>query len=143
MREVERITPVLEQAIDAVLRVADRETVSISAVLALLRQSAPNLVASDTELVEAILEVAIAMRLSVLSDDNPLVLPSGPGQKRTGRSDTQRQQRRGSTQGTPQMDQERPSVGRRSERLRRHDSDDMEAEEARKGIPRYCRGGGN
>ncbi|TIT20195.1 MAG: hypothetical protein E5W81_08980 [Mesorhizobium sp.] len=65
MTNVQRVTPVLEQAIAALLNRAEYgDTVSIKAALKEIRQAAPYLVASDEELTEAVVEVSAAMGLS-------------------------------------------------------------------------------
>ncbi|MER8367687.1 hypothetical protein [Mesorhizobium sp. M0306] len=65
MSNVQRVTPVLEQAIAALLNRAEYgNTVSIKAALKEIRQAAPYLVASDEELTEAVVEVSAAMGLS-------------------------------------------------------------------------------
>ncbi|MER8387740.1 hypothetical protein NKJ46_14680 [Mesorhizobium sp. M0166] len=69
MSKVQRVSPVVEQAIAAVLNREDRgDTISITATLNAARQAAPHLVASDEELTEAIVEAATALGLSVAFD---------------------------------------------------------------------------
>ncbi|MET3579868.1 hypothetical protein ABID19_002899 [Mesorhizobium robiniae] len=69
MSVVKRVGPVLDQAIAAILNRADHgDTVSIKATLDHIRHAAPDLVASNDDLVEAILEAATALGLSVASD---------------------------------------------------------------------------
>lgn len=66
---VQRVGPVVEQAIAAVLnRVDHRDTVSITAAVHKARAAAPDLMASDEELIEAIVEVATAIGLFVAFD---------------------------------------------------------------------------
>ncbi|SJM31874.1 hypothetical protein [Mesorhizobium delmotii] len=66
---VQRVGPIEEHAIAAILNRADRgDTVSVKATLNHIRHAAPDLVASNDELVEAIIEAAIALGLSVASD---------------------------------------------------------------------------
>lgn len=62
---VQRVGPIVEQAIAAVLNRADHsDTVSITAALNKARAAAPDLVASDDELSDAIVEAATAMGCS-------------------------------------------------------------------------------
>ncbi|TIX42918.1 MAG: hypothetical protein E5W81_07045 [Mesorhizobium sp.] len=69
MSKVQRVSPVVEQAIAAVLNREDRgDTISITATSKAARQAAPYLVASDEELTEAIVEAATALGLSVAFD---------------------------------------------------------------------------
>ncbi|MER8765434.1 hypothetical protein NKH89_32125 [Mesorhizobium sp. M0923] len=69
MSVARRVGPFLEQAITVLLNRADRrDTVSIKAALREARETAPNLVASDEELTEAIVEAATAMGLCVAFD---------------------------------------------------------------------------
>ncbi|MER8955592.1 hypothetical protein NKH98_23165 [Mesorhizobium sp. M0833] len=65
MSSVQRVSPVLEQAIAALLNRAEYDgTVSIKAAVKEIRRAAPYLAASDEELTEAIFEVSAAMGLS-------------------------------------------------------------------------------
>ncbi|MER8478040.1 hypothetical protein [Mesorhizobium sp. M0220] len=65
MSNLQRVTPVLEQAIAALLNRAEYDdTVSIKAALKEIRRAAPYLAASDEELTEAIIEVSAVMGLS-------------------------------------------------------------------------------
>lgn len=69
MSIVRRVGPVLDQAIAAILNRADHgDIVSIKAALNHIRHSAPDLVASNDELTEAIMEAATALGLTVASD---------------------------------------------------------------------------
>lgn len=69
MSKVQRVSPVVSQAIAAVLNREDRgDTISITATSNAARQAAPYLVASDEELTEAIVEAATALGLSVAFD---------------------------------------------------------------------------
>lgn len=69
MSIVQRVGPVLEQAIAAILNRADRgDTVSVKAALYHVRQSAPDLTVCDDHITEAILEVAAALDLLVAFD---------------------------------------------------------------------------
>ncbi|MER8830039.1 hypothetical protein NKH73_28050 [Mesorhizobium sp. M0938] len=69
MSVVKRVGPVLNQAIAAILNRGDHgDTVSIKATLDHIRQAAPDLIASNDELIEAIVEIAAALDLSVASD---------------------------------------------------------------------------
>ncbi|RUU39367.1 hypothetical protein EOC93_22335 [Mesorhizobium sp. M6A.T.Ce.TU.002.03.1.1] len=69
MSIVRRVGPVLDQAIAAILNRADHgDIVSIKAALNHIRHSAPDLVASNDELIEAIIEAATALGLTVASD---------------------------------------------------------------------------
>lgn len=62
---VQRVGPIVEQAIAAVLNRADHsDTVSIIAALNKAGAAAPDLVASDDELSDAIVEAATAMGCS-------------------------------------------------------------------------------
>ncbi|RWO84920.1 hypothetical protein [Mesorhizobium sp.] len=71
MSIVHSVGPILDQAIAAVLnRAGFGDTVSVKAALNLVRQAAPDLVASNDDLTEAILEVAAALGLFVAFDDN-------------------------------------------------------------------------
>jgi hypothetical protein len=73
MSIVRRVGPVLDQAIAAILNRADHgETVSIKGTLNHIRHAAPDLVASNDELIEAIIEAATALGLSVDSDAGEL-----------------------------------------------------------------------
>ncbi|CAH2395909.1 hypothetical protein [Mesorhizobium ventifaucium] len=70
MSIAQRVGPVLDQAIAAILNRADRgETVSVKAALNHVRQSAPDLTACDNQLTEAIVEVAAALGLFVAFDN--------------------------------------------------------------------------
>ncbi|MER9965588.1 hypothetical protein [Mesorhizobium sp. M0060] len=76
MSIVQRVGPVLDQAITAVLNRTDHgDTVSIKAALNQIRQAAPDLVASNDELTEAIVEAATALGLLVAFDERaPAIL---------------------------------------------------------------------
>lgn len=66
---MQRLSPVLEQVILAIINRANRrDTVSIKSALDEVRESAPYLLASDDELTEAIVEAATAMGLFVCFD---------------------------------------------------------------------------
>lgn len=66
---VQRVGPIEEHAIAAILNRADRgDSVSIKATIKHIRHAAPDLVASNDELIEAIIEAATALGLSVGSD---------------------------------------------------------------------------
>lgn len=70
MSIVQRVGPVLEQAIAAVINRADYgNTVSIKAALNHVRQAAPELVASNDSVTEAIAEAAFALGLFVAFDE--------------------------------------------------------------------------
>jgi hypothetical protein len=69
MSIVQRVGLVLDQAIAAVLNRTDYgDTVSIKATLNKIRQAAPDLVASNDDITEAIVEVATAMGFLVAFD---------------------------------------------------------------------------
>lgn len=71
MSIVQRVGPVLEQAIAVVINRADHgNTVSIKAALNHVRQAAPELVASNDEVTEAIAEAATALGLFVAFDEH-------------------------------------------------------------------------
>ncbi|PAQ10984.1 hypothetical protein CIT26_06740 [Mesorhizobium temperatum] len=64
----------LDQAITAILNRADHgDTVSIKAALNQIRQAAPDLVASNDEVTEAIAEAATALGLFVAFDERDLI----------------------------------------------------------------------
>lgn len=63
-----RVSPIEEHAIAAILRRADQDTVSIKAALNHVRHAAPGLGASNDEIIDAIIEAAAALGLSVASD---------------------------------------------------------------------------